>query len=379
LILVLQTTAFGAHGGIPTYNRVVWRALNELRGVANTEVLIVTDTPADVASCGVTSQVKLQTFSGRRFAFVMSVLRFALVSKIDLVLVGHVNYAPLGLMLKRLQPNLRYGVMVHGVDVWSRLPFLKRLALRRADFVTSVSDYSRRQAAEMNDVQLDRVRWLPNALEWCNASDAALSPNPAAAGIKLLSVCRLDARERYKGVDTVLRALPSLVSEFADLKYFVVGSGSDVERHKEIAKALGVAEHVSFLGAVSEETLRSHYQQCDIFLMPSSGEGFGIVFLEAMKYAKPVIAANSGAVSEVVADGLTGTLVEYGNVPQTAKAIADLARDAQKRNALGQAGYERLINNFTFEHFKTRFEELVSQEMSKQSLYLGRRSVLEIS
>jgi phosphatidyl-myo-inositol dimannoside synthase len=377
LILVLQTTTFGAHGGIPTYNRVVCRALKDFTA-ADKQVLIVTDQRNDVEQSALPSEhLKFKAFSGNRSAFATNVVRFALTTRIDLLLVGHVNYAPLGLLCKILQPKLRYGVMVHGVDVWSRLPLTKGLALRRADFVTSVSEYSRQKAIEVNGVQADRIRLLPNALEWIDRENGQMNAT-TTAGIKLLSVCRLDARERYKGVDTVLKALPSVVTDFPDLTYYVIGSGSDFERHRELATRLGLSHHVQFLGSVDESTLRSHYEQCDVFLMPSAGEGFGIVFLEAMKYRKPVIAAASGAVSEVIKHGETGTLVRYGDIEATAAAIIELAMNPQRSEAMGRAGFERLMNNFTYKHFKKRFYEILQEEMQSKSFYLSRRNALEL-
>src|SRR5262249_11199721 len=161
-------------------------------------------------------------------------------------------------------------------------------------------------------------------------------------------VCRLSIYEGYKGVDTVLAALPKVIEKVPDLHYFVIAGGDDLERHRRLAISHGVADHVHFLGSVDDATLRTYYQACDIFVMPSAGEGFGIVFLESMKYAKPVIAANSGAVAEVVKDGVTGTLVEYGDVEQIANAIVEMANDPVRREARGRAGYARLMDNFTY-------------------------------
>src|SRR6185312_10680667 len=106
---------------------------------------------------------------------------------------------------------------------------------------------------------------------------------------KLLSVCRFDRTDPYKGIDTVIEALPTVLSHFPELHYYVVGNGNDLERHKMLAATSGVAEHVHFLGSLAATTLRDYYRACDVFVMPSAGEGFGIVFLEAMRYAKATI------------------------------------------------------------------------------------------
>ena len=368
---------------------MVCRALNELDDLSVPErrVLIAMDRRTDPAvGAEEFSNLTLESFAGHRTSFARRVVATALSERIDLALIGHVNYAPMGLLLKRLRPNLRYGVMVHGVEAWSRLPRIKRRALRNADFVMSVSDYTKRQVVAANVVNPERVYLLPNTLAW-DINDTA-RPGDGETGrsgdgetgrvgkaTRFLSVCRLDAREQYKGIDTVIRALPAVLARVPDLEYVIVGSGSDLERHKRIAADLGVTDRVQFLGSVDELALRSVYESCDVFVLPSNGEGFGIVFLEAMHYRKPIIAASSGATPEVVKDGETGMLVEARSVEQLAAAMIDLATDRPKRDRMGEAGYARLQNNFTFDHFKRRLHEIVIAELPKKAFDHGERQI----
>jgi phosphatidyl-myo-inositol dimannoside synthase len=367
VILALQSTTFGAHGGIPTYNRVVCRVLNELEYPNRKQVLVATDSRDNLESHrSELTNLILSAFSGRRLLFVARMTHLILTRKIDLLLVGHVNYAPVAMLLKLIKPSLRYGVMVHGVEVWSRLPWLKRKALRNADFITSVSQYTKRQTVTVNEVIPDRVHLLPNALEWEPGGVELELPDMAPSAIRLLTVCRLDSQERYKGVDTVIEALPSVIDSVPHLQYFVVGSGDDLERHKNLARRLNVADRVHFLGAVDTATLRAHYKACDIFVMPSAGEGFGIVFLEAMNYAKPIVAAESGAAPEVVLDGKTGKLVRYDDRAQLAETLIELCGNPRERRTMGLAGYHRLQENFTFRQFKERLSAIFGQQLSAE-------------
>lgn len=372
MILALQTTTFGAHGGIPVYNRMVCRALNELESLNVTErkVLIAMDRRADVAAVAEQfPNLSLEAFEGQRLAFIRRVMATALRRRIDFALIGHVNHAPLGLMIKRLRPEFRYGVMVHGVEVWSRLSRMRRTALRAADFVMSVSDYTRRQVVELSGVDRDRVYLLPNTLTWGSDSDTTAQESAKErTAARLLSVCRLEASEKYKGVDTVIRALPAVLRHLPDLQYVVVGSGSDLERHMRLAADLGVSDHVRFRGATDDATLRQCYRECDVFVLPSDGEGFGIVYLEAMAYAKPVIAANSRAVPEVVKHGETGLLVEYGNAEQLANSIVTLCLDQPRKKEMGAAGLLRLQEHFTFEQFKERLGELLAGKVANSAM-----------
>lgn len=368
MILVLQTTTFAAHGGIPAYNRLVCRTLNELSGPLRScdkRILIGQDRPKDVADeARDLKNISFEAFGGNRQSLAWRMLGLALHQPIDLALIGHVNYAPFGLMLKRLQPRARYGVILYGIDAWQRLSQMKRRALQKADFLIAISETTKKKAVEANDLDDIRVYVSPNALGWKAENSVS---TPAVTTKRLLSVCRLERNEQYKGIDLVLRALPDVIRSIPDLSYVVVGGGSDLARHKELAADLGVAKHVEFAGRVSEETLRAYYCDSDIFIMPSAAEGFGFVFLEAMYYAKPVVAADSGATPEVVLDGETGLLVDYGNVEQLGQAITSLCLDSEMRKRLGAAGQRRLLTQFSFEQFKETFNGIISRELAARA------------
>lgn len=339
-------------------------------------VLIATDRAAAITRAEASlANLSLEAFGGNRVALARRAIAIAFREQVDLLLVGHINYAPLGMVLRALQPSLRYGVIVHGVEVWTRLTLLKRWALQRADFVMAVSEFTKAKVVEFNGVEQGRIRIVPNTIEWTGDSDedgdgdternvaTLLTPLQKPADPFLLSVCRLEASEKYKGIDTVINALPAVIARVPEVQYLVVGSGSDLERHKRLAAAVGVADRVHFLGSVDDATLRRCYRECDVFVLPSDGEGFGIVYLEAMYYGRPVIATNSRAVPEVVKHNESGLLVEYGNAEQLSEAIVSLSRDRSRRDKMGDAGRELLRRSFSFEHFKRKFHELILSEL----------------
>ncbi len=376
MILALQTTTFGVLGGIPTYNRIVCRTLDGFNSAQTKAVLIATDTVADLASRHAElPSLRLKAFSRERNAFARSVLRSGLSDRIDLALIGHVNYAPLGWMLKKLQPQMRYGVMLYGIDAWQPLSALKRRALQQADFIISISDYTRQRAIETNDLAGKRIDLLPNALEW-DEVEPADSTKPTIQGTCLLSVCRLEQSEKYKGVDKVIESLPEVARRVPDIQYLIVGGGSDLDRHRQLAVEKGVAERVHFLGFLPEQELRACYRDCQLFVMPSAGEGFGFVFLEAMKYGKAIVAAKSGGAPEVVIDGVTGKLVEYGSKAELTAALIDLSLDKSKCDRLGQAGYQRLQEKFLYPRFEQTLSEILLRQLSASACYRGRREIL---
>ncbi len=368
LLLAIQTTTFSALGGIPTYNRILCRALDELQDPAASyekRVLIAMDKPADIApaEAGFTS-LSLEAFGGNRLALIRRAVGLAMSRRIDLALIGHVNYAPLAWVLKRLQPRMRYGVILYGIDAWRPLKGLRRRALQQADFLISISEYTKDRAVEENGLRADRFYLLPNALG-SNQRESCTPPCevPDPQETRMLSVCRLESSERYKGVDRVIEALPEIQKHIPDIQYTVVGGGDDLRRHQDLAQRLGVTERVRFMGFLEDAALQSCYRDADLFVMPSTGEGFGFVFLEAMQHGKPIVAANCAAVPEVVADGVSGVLVARDNLAQLTDAIVRLCRDRTLRESMGAAGRERLHQHFDFEHFKERLREIIRQQV----------------
>jgi glycosyltransferase involved in cell wall biosynthesis len=113
------------------------------------------------------------------------------------------------------------------------------------------------------------------------------------------------------------------------------------------------------MGELPDSELREQYRQCSLFAMPSRKEGFGIVFLEAMAYGKPVVAGAHGGTPSVVKDGETGLLVENSDVRGIARAIIRLLNDQGTREKFGKAGHDRLLNHFTFDQFERNFRAVV--------------------
>src|SRR5688572_17968228 len=363
MILAIQSTTFGEFGGIPSYNRLICRALNELPESEQATVLIATDSPLEIAEPALCfPKVQLHAFDKNRLALIRGFFSLALRQNVDLILVGHVNYAPLAWMMKRLRPRVRYGVLLYGIEAWRPLSKVRKRAVQSADFLISISDFTRQKAMEANELDPSQVHLLPNALHWFPAQPLQAVAHKSSQRLNLLSVCRLDRSEQYKGVDRVIECLPELAKRIPAVQYIVIGAGSDFERHRALAKNLGVSNLVQFLGFVSDDELSVRYRDCDVFVMPSAGEGFGFVFLEAMKYGKPIVAARSGGVPEVVRDGVNGKLVEYGDKQQLMESLLELCLNPDLRENLGRAGYQRLQENYTFEHFKQKFTEIIRLE-----------------
>jgi phosphatidyl-myo-inositol dimannoside synthase len=182
----------------------------------------------------------------------------------------------------------------------------------------------------------------------------------------LLTVSGLTAGDAYKGVDSVIESLPEVIRQCGAVDYRVVGSGDDIPRLRALAERLGVADSVTFTGALTDEALQECYRRCSLFVMPSEGEGFGIVFLEAMAYEKAVIGGAHAGTPSVVAHGETGLLVERSDIRGLAAAIVRIRGDEQLRRRLGSAGKQRLLDRFVFAKFAENLDTLLTSCLAAQ-------------
>jgi phosphatidyl-myo-inositol dimannoside synthase len=166
----------------------------------------------------------------------------------------------------------------------------------------------------------------------------------------LLTVGRLDSRERYKGHDRVIAALPGLVAAGHDVVYVIAGDGDDRVRLEQHARATGTEQRVRFLGNLSAAELVGAYRAADLFVMPSTGEGFGISFLEAMACGTPAMGLAAGGAPDALADGSLGTLVSEQELGAAiARVLAAPKPDGQAlaadvRARFGGAAFQECVN-----------------------------------
>ena len=289
----------------------------------------------------------------------------------SLVVALHPHLAPVVAAMKFCAPRTRAVIFAHGVEVWTPLRFLRRRSLHLADLVFAPSTDTLRHLLTQQGLPGEKVRKLPWSLGPEFDSGAARSagshpPEGFPRGRVILTVGRWDAREAYKGVDHLIMALPRLLETVPELHLVAIGSGSDVPRLERLAQQSGVAAHIHFLSALPPQDLWSAYDSCDAFALPSRGEGFGLVFLEAMAHGKPVVGGAHGGTPDVIDDGVTGYLVRYGDVPQLTDCLQRLLADDAARGSMGARALERVRRDFTFDRFSRGLAEAL-QSLSTRS------------
>jgi phosphatidyl-myo-inositol dimannoside synthase len=176
-----------------------------------------------------------------------------------------------------------------------------------------------------------------------------------------LIVARMAAEERYKGHDLLLELWPRIQAEIPEATLVIAGDGNDRSRLTAKAGDLGLKEAVTFLGRVSDETLLALYRRCAVFVMPSPHEGFGLVFLEAMRAGTACI-GGVGATAEVIEHGVTGLIVDPRQPDRVREALLLLLRDSACRLRMGVAGAVRFARYFTAKQFQQRLLVLLELE-----------------
>ena len=326
-ILILLSDAYGGFGGISQYNRDLIEALCSLDEVASVEALprIARDPIGPLPA-------KLRfELSGRggQARYVLAALRRGLLGpKPDYVLCGHINLLPVSWLIARLR-RARLVLLIFGIDAWkpTRWPMANRLT-GGVDHVISISRITLERYLDWAKAPHIGSALLPNAI---HLDDYGIGPKPAdlveqfgLAGRKvIMTFGRLAGRERAKGFDRTIECLSRLRERDPRLIYVIAGTGDDMLRLQQKARDLGVGEHVVFTGLVPEDRKADYFRLADVYLMPSSGEGFGFVFLEAMACGIPAIASRTDGGFEAIREGELGLAVDPLDLEEICEGVLE--------------------------------------------------------
>ncbi|MCP5008507.1 MAG: glycosyltransferase, partial [Aestuariibacter sp.] len=320
-VLALVPDAFGAGGGIAKFDR---------------DLLTTASTSPDVSS--VVALTRMQPTSANNLPLKMHYnmrgigrdchcisgkinylreLRHVLVDykKIDLIICGLIGMVPLAWLVSRLK-RAPFVCIIHGVDAWQPdHSHLVNWLIRRANAVIAVSEYTRQRFTKWSGMEASKVMLLPNCYD-----PVQYEPGPKPEyllnryGLQgktvLMTLGRLSASEQYKGFDEILEILPELAKEISNIAYLIIGDGDDKARLQQKAGALDIVDRVIFTGYIPETEKADHYRLADAYAMPGRGEGFGIVYLEAMACGIPTVGSKLDGSRDALRNGLLGLLAD---------------------------------------------------------------------
>jgi glycosyltransferase involved in cell wall biosynthesis len=311
--LSFVTDAYGGHGGIALYNRDLCRRCAAFRD-ARASWRSRGRCRMFPSRCPRSSSTSIRR---RAESFVISRPAFRVLRgdrSHDLVVCGHINLLPLAWLASRFL-EVPLVLFIYGIDAWKPTRSVLANSSSARSNGSSRSARSRRESStpgcrrKRSTCACCRTRFI-RVVRPRRASQALLERYGLQGKTVLMTLGRLVSVERYKGFDEALEVLPELAAQLPNVAYMVVGDGTDRARLEEKARALGVADRVVFTGNVQESEKADHYRLADVYVMPSQGEGFGFVLLEAMACGIPVIASKVDGGREAVRDGALGRMVE---------------------------------------------------------------------
>jgi phosphatidyl-myo-inositol dimannoside synthase len=349
------------------------------------------DASSDVATRRVRAGRRLG--AGRNAVLGAAALREALRFRPQLTLSTHIVASPAAAAIRRAL-GARTVQYFHAKEIGNR-PRLAAFAARQAHASIAVSSYTAGLIAGLGPARPPSlgIHLIPPGVDLPSAPvgvvwpsvpggpGAAVSPgvdlppdpsSRAAGRPTVVTISRLE--DRYKGHDVLTHALALVRARVPDVEWIVIGDGPLRADLEALARSTGVADSVRFLGAVSDEERNRWLRRGDLLAMPSrlpgdglAGEGFGIVYLEAGAYGKPVVAGNVAGALDAVADGESGLLVDPTDPHAVAGAIARLLLDRELAQRLGRAGAER-ARRFAWPVIAGRVEAVLLEQ-----LCVGRR------
>lgn len=359
-ILALLSDGFGGFGGISKFNIDLLEALDACDIVERVYVLPrIISNPIDRPIPE--SVVFDRKAANNKILFVRKLLEFLLErQKIKLVICGHLNLLPLA-AIAAFFCRARLALIIHGIEAWHPRNWLVRLTTRAIVSFVSVSQFSAEKFTLWSGVPMDRAFILPNSVDLNHfrpaGRDLKLAERYGLGSSKvILTVGRLAAQERMKGFDEVINLMPQLLHRFPTLKYLIVGDGSDRQRLETKVRTNGLSRHVVFTGRISDQEKVKHYNLADAYVMPSAGEGFGIVLIEAAACGLPIVGSKVDGSREALLNGRIGYLVNPSNQSELLEAVTSALRNTAPRQR------NDLIKTFDVPNYRARVAHWIQQE-----------------
>lgn len=364
---------FSAKGGIQCYSSFCLKAFQNIYPNFYYDIFTKHDTQ-------VQSQLPNLRFhasgglplSIRTPAFATQLISLGFWHRPDFVFSTHLNFSIAAYLLKQLL-GIPYWVVAHGIEAWDIKKTAIKTALHHADLILAVSSHTRARLLQEQNLDPNKISLLPNTFD---ATRFQSAPKPSNLlerhGIKpeqpvILTVARLATGEQYKGYDKILRAIPQIRKSIPDIHYLIVGKGDDRPRVEQMIAQLGLQDCVTLTGFVPEDELCGYYNLCDVFAMPSKGEGFGIVYLEALACGKPVLAGNQDGAVDALCHGELGALVNPDDVEEIAETLIKILRYAYPNSFMYQpeALRRKVIDTFGFERFQQTLKSYLDMHFSQ--------------
>jgi len=260
-------------------------------------------------------------------------------------------------MLLGRELGIPFVISVHGLDAYST----RQVRGRAGEWCRRVSVQVFRSARNVMCVS-ERVREqvltgtrAVTSVVYNGSDPERFSPEPVSDPASAGTVVTIGNLIPTKGHDVLLRAFAAATAELAAIRLEMVGEGLERTRLETLARELHIADRVRFLGRLSRADVGRLLRNCLLFALPSSYEGLGCVYLEAMSSGKVAIGCRGQGIEELIHQGRNGWLVDPESVEQLAAGLSVLLRDAELRRAIGANARQTILSGFTLRHQAERW------------------------
>ena len=335
-------------GGIARVARMTAKTLIK-HGDDPTIISLLDKNPVQIAG------MEAVTVKGRRLSYIVR-CHAAAISH------NHFLYDSVGMARAHPRlPGLRrpYGVWIHGVEVWDNLNAERERALRAADFVLVNSHFTLNKYQEIHGpLKNAHVCWLAT-----EEDEPPQKPHKFDGPPTALLIGRSDKDNFRKGHKEVIESWAQVTAAIPDAELHIAGGGDGLDLLREVARQSPVSERIHILGFVPEAKIPELWSKAHAFVQPSWKEGFGLVYVEAMRQGLPVIASVHDAGQEVNIDGQTGYNVDLNKPEHLAKRIISLLNNPESAEMMGKAGQKRWYEHFRFSAFSARLMGVLESEL----------------
>jgi phosphatidylinositol alpha-1,6-mannosyltransferase len=362
-VLFLGLKIFSATGGIEQVNKNWLFALNKLSeaGKLIVQALAMYDDSVDERYI---SAKKISTCKSNKWSFGLTALWKSISA--DVIIITHLNLSLFALLAKLINPKIKIIVQLHGIEAWANLSGVQERLLMQATTILAVSNYTQESVLMRYPALINKTQVLHNSLDpikeygILNAENSEYKGKLGIDGNKklLITIGRLLSSEAYKGYDKTIEALAKLKDE--SLLFYIIGKYEQAEytRINSLIVELNLVSQVKLIGYVSNDVLDTYYKAADLFVMPSKGEGFGLVFIDAMANGLRVLGGNADGSVDAISDFSDSYLVNPDNIDEIALTIDKALKqdwDMDKKIRLS----DTCIKKFSATNFEKNIEHFI--------------------
>jgi phosphatidyl-myo-inositol dimannoside synthase len=327
-------------GGVQASGREAWASINNRQAVS---------AEAFYYEAGASRLATLLRATARRVAA-------------DTVLVWHsglLKLAPFINASNRSASKRRLILFLHGIEAWRDQDPFTRALMRRTDLFLSNSEHTWKRFTSLHPFCAGK----PHQTVYLGlGAPLPCPPAPPEGPPSALMIGRMQKDENYKGHREMIEVWPRVLTSMPAAELRIAGDGDLRPELERLAQKLGLADRVRFYGAIPDSRKQDLLRQCRSLVLPSAGEGFGLVYLEAMRMGRPCIVSNLDAGSEVVNPPEAGLAVDLNNSPHVASTILRLLTAGPEWEQMSARAQHRYESNFTARHFAQRLEDALFKD-----------------